>query len=136
MDEGYIVFWNDQGDNDILCQWCYNELEETGDCYPTDQGETDTPMHCSHCHRPLRYNLTSDGVGYVLDAIVNELLDWDISPIGSILPYYYTCPSTEVVKDWAKDLQWYGGLDPQDEELIEYFLDVAPDTLMYHHRMY
>ena len=41
MDEGYIVFWNDQGDSDILCQWCYSELEETGDCYPTDQGDTD-----------------------------------------------------------------------------------------------
>ena len=131
MTDGYIVFWNDQGDNDILCSFCYNKLDETGDCYPTDQGETDSPMHCSHCHRPLDYNLTSDGVDYVVEYIIQELLEWDISPIsGDILPWYDNCPGTEVVKNWAENLKNYG-LDSETEQLVDYFLEVAPDTLLY-----
>ena len=131
MSEGYVVFWNDQGDSDILCSFCYNKLEEIGECYPTDQGETDSPMHCSQCHRPLNYRLTSGGVDYVIEYIIQELLDWDILPIsGDILPWYDNCPGTEVVKDWAKSLQWYG-LDDQDQELVDYFLEVVPDTLLY-----
>jgi len=131
-DNGYTYFWNDQGDADVLCDFCYNG-EKYHARYPTDHGETDSPTHCSQCHRPQEHSLTDDGVQYVLEAVVNALLDWDISPIGDILPWYENTPNTEVVKDWAQNVMgnYFNTLDDHDQELIWYFLDNAPDTLLY-----
>ena len=131
MDKGYIVFWNDHGDNDTLCSLCYAGIKEVGDLYPSDRDETDSPLHCNQCHRPIRYRLTNDGVNYVLENIVESLLNWDISPISKdSLPWYDNCPNTEVVKDWAKELSWHS-LDDHDAELVDYYLDSVPDTLLY-----
>ena len=132
MDTGYTYFWNEQGDCDTLCDNCYDG-GDYHECYPTDHDETDSPTHCSACHKPLSYRLTSDGIDYVIQAIVEALVNWDISEIGDILPWYKGCPSTEVLVDWAediRDIRWYGVSD-EDEDIIEFFLEHAPDTLHY-----
>ena len=79
MDKGYIVFWDEQGDSDILCFFCYAAAGEVGELYLSDQGETDNPLHCSQCHRPINYRLTNEGIGYVIDAIIESLLNWDLN---------------------------------------------------------
>ncbi len=131
MDKGYIVFWDEQGDSDILCFFCYAVAGEVGELYLSDQDETDNPLHCSQCHRPINYRLTNEGIGYVIDAIIESLLNWDISPISKeVLPWYENCPRTEVVRDWAKDLLWYS-LDDHETELVDYYLGSVPDTLLH-----
>jgi hypothetical protein len=123
--KGYVVLYNDQGDSDILCEHCIKPADlDAFDCYPTEDQESDSPMHCTQCHRPLEHNLTDDGVQYVIEAVVNQLLDWDLSLIGDILPWYEESPSTEVVKDWAASIRDY--VSGEDKELVWYFLDIAP----------
>ena len=131
MDKGYIVFFDEQGTSGIYCIWDMPDKADWLDSYPTEDNESDSPYHCEVCHRPLYGSLTDDGVQYVLEYIINAVLDWDISKIdGDTLPWYANCPGTEITKDWALQIQDCN-LDEHEQELVDFFLDRVPDTLYY-----
>ena len=121
---GYVVFWNEDGDGDYLCEQCFEPVkrDEFVSATETDEDETDSPIHCSWCHVPLRYRLTEDGVKDVLHRIVNMLLDGIPTDKITELEYYIGSPSFEPLVDQALDLRWYG-LDEEDTEVLDYFLE-------------
>lgn len=121
---GYVVFWNEQGDSDYLCEQCFAPVKrnEFTSVFETDMDETDSPIHCSQCYAQLRYRLTDDGVKYVLDRIVRMLVEGiDSEPITN-MPAYSGSPRFEPLVDQAIDLRWYG-LDYEDTEVLDYFLE-------------
>ena len=101
------------------------------EAYP-DDGEQDTPANCAGCGRPLDYSLTTEGVEYVLEHIMDALdlgLDDHIVPLRGtaeeeLLDYYQGSPHYEIVRDWAKDLQNYS-LNRKDAYIVQAYLDAC-----------
>jgi hypothetical protein len=118
----------------------YNCDEYCEDCLPVhedheevdyDCGEQDTPANCCVCHKPLEYSLTSDGVKYVLESIRESLnkSEEDRNKVHNCYDntWYENCRHVEIVRDWANNLKWYGGLSEEEEELIDHFLEVTEE---------
>lgn len=114
---GYYTY-----DCEVFCEDCAPEDAEY-DC----SGESDCPENCSICHQPLDYSLTSEGIQYVLQAIKESLNtpEEERNKVHECYDgtYYEGSRHVEIVRDWAKDLKWYGGLTNEEEELIEKFLE-------------
>lgn len=106
------------------------------DCAPKgavcDDGEQDTPANCHECGQPLDYSLTSEGVQYVLEYIMEALengLDCHIVPLEGTaevegLAYYHGSRHYEIVRDWARDLEDYS-LDRKDTTILQAFLSAC-----------
>lgn len=114
----------------------YNGEEYCENCLPVsteeadfDYGEQDSPANCCVCHRPLDYSLTKEGVSYVIEALIDELNSgpeqWNQIHDCYKGTYYDGCRHVEILRDWAKDLKYYGGLSPAEEFLIRHFLEVT-----------
>ena len=111
---------------EFLCMDCAGVNENSRDVYDMDYQESDCPQHCVQCHIPLDNPLTMYGVRYVLDAMrdslragreardtVHECYD------GT---WYENSRHCEIVRDWAKQIQSYGGLPGRDESFIRHYL--------------
>lgn len=96
----------------------FNGAEYCEDCLPVspddsevglDTGEQDSPAHCDSCHCHLDYSLTSDGVRYVLNSLLDHIRNPDAG-------------NGDVLDDWAENLRWYG-LGTKERNLLDCFLD-------------
>lgn len=114
------------------------------DCYcysclpvPTDDpavhdgsGEQDTPAHCSICDVPLSYELTKEGVEYVIEHLVGDLAagpeEWE-RRIDRPDTYYNGCRHIEISRDWAEYIKDYS-LSYKDEFIVETFLRLTAPT--------
>lgn len=123
--KGFVVFWDDQGTSSILCEFCYDDADQAANVYPTQYQETDAPMHCEECHRPLECTLTDTGIAYVVDHIRSEIDQNNIDPIGPRLPWYENAPRSEVVADWCRQAKDHG-LDAWQTFLVDAFLSWVP----------
>lgn len=121
-------------------------------CYDTENGEIycdqccdiepeylpqecDSPQHCAACRCPVEYSLTSDGVAYVMEHIIDALRDGIDDTIteagqGAIQEgdYYIGMPHCSVVGDWAREIKNYGGLTPSEEYCIDTFLELVNEA--------
>lgn len=75
----------------------------------TEFEEVDSPRHCANCEALLDFNLTSDGVEYVLE----RLKDYVRIGHGRV----------EILKQWADEVSLYVGLDKEQEEIIKRFYE-------------
>ena len=94
---------------------------------PVENQESDCPVTCSVCHRPLQYSLTEDGVKYVIEKMKSTLKEGYkeyLQEIANKENYYDGCPRIGILLDWADDLIWYN-LDYNDERLIRKFISHA-----------
>ena len=111
-------------------EWCEDCLPVPESAADYDSGEQDTPANCAGCGQPLDYSLTSEGVDYVLDAIIETMecgLDKHVIPLAGtavkeVLSYYRGSPHYEIVRDWAKELQNHT-LDRKDSLIVQCYLD-------------
>jgi hypothetical protein len=92
---------------DWLCDKCAEEvieeleqqgLEDEGDTNQWPQAcdqfeESDSPDHCCNCQEYLGFSLTTDGVAYVIEYLIDALDSGSISSVERI---------------WADDLSNYG----------------------------
>ena len=63
--DGYINF----DAAEYVCWDCLNELDNYDSL---DYPETDSPIHCSYCGRPLNCRLTADGLEYVKELLAGS----------------------------------------------------------------
>ena len=90
----------DTENGSVYCHDCAPDIE------PEAMGqETDSPLHCENCHVLLEHSLTSDGVQYVIDALIDAIRSKE---------------ATDVEKEWAEMLTWYG-LDKKDKAVLDRF---------------
>lgn len=103
------------------CEFCARDWEEKID----SENFVDSPLNCAHCHCPLDYSLTPDGIEYVLDAMRESLRvgKTERDKIHDCYngTYYEGSRHCEIVRDWAEHLRWYG-LDNRTERFIELYL--------------
>jgi len=108
---------------ELLCETC---APDGADGYPDGGGEADCPQCCGQCHEPLGNALTSDGVAYVIKAVRQSLRDGRAKRNTVYDCYngthYEGSRHCEIVRDWARDVSWYGGLSPYDEQLLTRYL--------------
>ena len=109
---------------EFFCEFCAPDgaIE-----YSDGGGEADCPQHCAACHRPLNNQLTAEGVSYVLEAVMDELRksrdERDaLADHWGPDTYYHGCTQTAVVRDWAEEIRYYGGLSERDEYVIDWYL--------------
>ena len=109
-------------DSDVYCEGC--APKDAREC--VNGNEVDSPQHCSVCHMPLDYSLTSDGVAYVMEALREELgkgykryLEVHECYVGT---YYEGEPHVSILWDWACDLLWYTLEDDADRRFVDRFL--------------
>jgi hypothetical protein len=99
-------------------------------------GSQDTPAHCCACGAPLDYTLTEEGVAYVIDALVDELIDGideHIIPLKGTaeerLTYYHGSPHYVITMEWAEHLldNTVGRvpLDRKDAFIVDHYLEVC-----------
>ena len=69
---------------------------------PTEEGESDTPSHCDHCHVFLESDLTSEGVEYVRDAVQRARAAGRVESVA--------------LTEWAPFYCWIDGLEGDDDE--------------------
>lgn len=95
-----------------------------------NSNEVDSPENCVECGRLCNYSLTSAGIEYVIDHILDALEEgpeeWAKPCEG--LSYYKGSRHVEIVRDWAEDLKWYG-LSRVDKFVIDHFLEVTSETV-------
>lgn len=121
--------WHDE--NGAYCEQCAPK-----DIEPDyNSNEVDSPDNCQVCGRPCEYSLTTHGVAYVLDAIIdcleesederNEIIGNDEVVGRRLSPSYYRgSPGCSVVRDWAEDLLNYG-LNRHQKWIVEHFLEIT-----------
>lgn len=68
MDDNYLY------EGETYCPMCLPVASNHPDVHDGG-GEQDTPAHCSVCRRPVKYDLTPEGVQYVIDAMVDTLYE-------------------------------------------------------------
>lgn len=116
------------------CEW-FCERCAPNDAKEYDVGEADAPVHCATCHEPLDYSLTPDGVAYVIEALQEQIDNWNDSPSIAMArwkekhdcykgSWYENSPWITITRDWAEKLKWYG-LDSDDEYTVDMFLTVT-----------
>ncbi len=110
---------------DHYCYPCLPVVTDHPEVYDAS-GEQDTPAHCYVCSIPLSYSLTSHGVQYVIDALLDELAHWPERGTQLILDttYYHGCRQIEICRGWAEEIRWYS-LDAKDKFIVDRFLEVT-----------
>lgn len=118
-------------DGELVCEECAVDVT---DDEAWIGGETDSPRHCSCCHRPLfddGAGLTSEGVSYVLAAVRKELKRGTRSPHVSAWNasmiwehgHYKGQPWIAVTRDWAEYvLDNHHRLAKRDRRTLEIFM--------------
>ena len=104
------------GEGEFICEDCYRtECNSCGTEHCTCErdreesrcigGESDSPEHCAYCHRPLNedFDLTQDGVLYVLDQIRSDLAKGIRNPDWRWEHGYYKGLGVDAVQlDWIE----------------------------------
>lgn len=111
-------------DGDHYCEKCLPVPVDDERVFDAS-GEQDTPAHCCNCLVPLDYSLTSEGVDYVLEKLleaIREGLDWKVYDCYQGT-YYAGSPHCDIIADWAEEIRWYGGLGKR-ENIITRFLSL------------
>jgi hypothetical protein len=112
-------------DSEPVCEDCAakHDLGEPD----LDSNETDTPQNCTYCGRRCEYTLTDAGIAYVMEYVeqaLAEAAEARNTLIADPESYYNGSRHVEIVRDWAKDLKWYG-LDKDVETRLDEFLRIT-----------
>ncbi len=123
----YNRFSGDQRGNRIIDgeQYC----DDCTDAYPDGDyvyggGEQDSPAHCRVCGVMLDFDLTSDGVRYVIDTIRDELKSveyWELDGKWPKGHHYHGRPSYDMLYDWAKIVITDYGLSDEHATVVNLF---------------
>ena len=109
-------------DGELICEDCAVDPSSDEEFY-TDSNETDSPCHCSWCHRPIDCTLTDDGIKYVYEAIRESLrrglnyrsdYRWDRG-------YYIGMGVHACTRDWAELLLEHNP-EKKIKRVAEYYL--------------
>jgi hypothetical protein len=109
--------------------------------YVQTLGPTDSPQNCGECGAPLDYELTEEGIKYVLDHIQTSLETalkrgrantWDrIMPLHGTgeetMHYWHGSRHVEIVRDWADKISGCN-LEKDEAALVSLFLDLSDPT--------
>lgn len=123
-----------QYDCDAYCEECLpvdEDAEGVGVMQSWD--EHDSPPHCSHCRRPLRGNLTGEGIATVIDW-AKECLQGDADDREDLIDlanlgeakrqadYYRGSRAPAIARDWAAWLVQNHCVTGRDKRFLELFL--------------
>lgn len=62
--------------------WCKEHAPKNGDTESLSYyEESDSPLHCAECGRPLQCSLTDAGVAYTRDLIETDGCCWELWPV-------------------------------------------------------
>lgn len=111
-------------DGEPFCIDCWQG--RTGVDSPAMFGEGDTPEQCSQCHRPLDTTLTSEGVEYVIEHLVEILTtktDEEWLAVHEVYQgtWYQGKPWCSIANDWAAKIADYG-LSTLQRRILEMFI--------------
>lgn len=101
---------------EFFCEFCADSS-----AYEISDTETDAPMHCTNCQRPLTYSLTPEGVEYVIELVKKELSQGKrlyLEPILEEGNYYNNCPHFYIVRDWTQEILNYLSLSDEDKNFL------------------
>jgi hypothetical protein len=112
---------------EYLCLDCAGDISESyHNVYDMDSEESDCPQNCAVCHTPLGNALTMDGVRYILEAMRDSLRDGrsNRNLVHDCYKgtYWEGSRHCEIVRDWAEQIKWYGGLSDRDESFVAHYL--------------
>lgn len=113
-------------DGELVCEKCAVDVSEEDSAIG---GETDSPQHCSYCHRPLFhvFDLTSVGVNYVIETIKRDLKKgtkdtgwrWGHG-------YYKGLGRVAVGRDWTETvLDTCFSLNSRDKRILQWYLFIT-----------
>ncbi len=117
----------DNGDlsGDIFCIDCGNDTDQMTTW--VDDGEVDSPIHCTTCNKPLDCTYTEECQKYVLGEIIdviNTLYDANDPRRDTIdnAGWYNGLPVIAITLDWAHELRNYT-MEHSDSILVNWFTD-------------
>ncbi len=122
-------------DGELVCDGCAVDVTDDN---AVIGGETDSPQHCSCCHRPLfdEFGLTTDGVAYVVARVEDALRAGHASNPGFWRwqhGWYLGLDRNACLRDWAElvsDGHYIRQHDKRDERVLRWFLYLSdPDRV-------
>lgn len=116
----------DTENGEVYCPQCAPDIEP--EFMPQ---ETDCPENCADCGAHLEYELTSNGVDYVMDYVIDALesgIDDSIIGPEDRRTYYRGMPECSIVGDWARDLKLCGYGSRANGFVLDQFIELVEEV--------